>query len=269
MPISVTWETAHCQKKAEILIEALRAFPEITLLEYPSTAQDNTVSHLHLHFTEQRLELRDNIDNPLFIDFLDKKMQYRLKQGSQSKEQIAKAVGLKKQIKPYVLDTTAGLGRDAYILASLGCEVHLIERSPILFFLLQDGLERAAQHPNSADTVTRMQLSLGDARSLLPTTTPPDVIYLDPMYPTRAKSALNKKEMRIVRTLVGEDEDAGLLLKDALTHAKHRVVVKRPTSGMPLQGPNPNFAIRGKTNRYDVYVINNTHAKNMYLNLKY
>lgn len=218
---------------------------------YPYSLK-RTAEGLALH------NLQDKTEDPLFVNFLDKKLQYRLRQNSKNKEQIAKAIGLKNlkaEIKPYVVDATAGLGRDAYILASLGCFVHLIERSPILFLLLKDGLERAAQDLDAQESVSRMRLSFGESKNLLKTNLKPDIIYLDPMYPMRTKSALTKKEMRIVRALVGENQDAAVLLKEALAHAKQRVVVKRPISGLTLvESPPPNFVITGNTNRYDIYL---------------
>lgn len=61
----------------------------------------------------------------------------------------------------------------------------------------------------------------------------PDVVYLDPMYPHRQKSALVKKEMRVFQSLVGNDDDADSLLIPAMTIAKRRVVVKRPNYASP------------------------------------
>jgi 16S rRNA (guanine1516-N2)-methyltransferase len=82
----------------------------------------------------------------------------------------------------------------------------------------------------------------------------PDVVYLDPMYPHRSKSALVKKEMRYARAIVGDDEEAPALLATALKTAKERVVVKRPRSAKPLAGPKPTVAIESKNTRYDIYV---------------
>lgn len=266
VPVVLSYETPACQQKADTLRQQLMRMPGIILLNYPIT--DNLIYNLHI--TEQKLELRGGLEknmHPLSIDFLAGKMQYRLSQGSKNKEQIAKAVGLKGQIKPKVWDTTAGLGRDAYILASLGCQLQLIERSPILFLLLQDGLLRAANDPIAAPIVARMHLTLGNARTILENIDDPEqanppleVIYLDPMYPSRSKSALTKKEMRIIRGMVGDDKDADALLSTALTKALYRVVVKRPTSADPLPGPRPDFTIAGGNNRFDIYL---THSCSM------
>jgi 16S rRNA (guanine1516-N2)-methyltransferase len=81
----------------------------------------------------------------------------------------------------------------------------------------------------------------------------PQVIYLDPMFPHRDKSALVKKEMRLFRPLVGDDMDAPALLEAALALASHRVVVKRPRKAPCIEGPKPSHALEGKSSRYDIY----------------
>ena len=49
-----------------------------------------------------------------------------------------------------MLDATAGLGRDAFVLASLGCQVTLIERVPAVAALLENGIERALLNVETA-----------------------------------------------------------------------------------------------------------------------
>ena len=44
-----------------------------------------------------------------------------------------------------VIDATAGLGEDSFLLAAAGYEVELYERDPIIAALLADSLERAAE----------------------------------------------------------------------------------------------------------------------------
>ncbi|MBU0500205.1 MAG: class I SAM-dependent methyltransferase [Gammaproteobacteria bacterium] len=213
-----------------------------------------------LCLTPERLELRPGGGmGPLFVDFLGGAVGHRHRFGGGRGQGIAKAAGLKGGVSPSVIDATAGLGKDAFVLASLGCHVRLMERSPIIAALLWDGLERAGRDPAIGGWVReRMRLIPGDAARLLPDETarePADLIYLDPMYPHRTKSALVKKEMRLFRELVGEDGDAAELLRIALTHARQRVVVKRPRLAEALTGPRPSFSLEGKTTRYDIYVI--------------
>lgn len=214
----------------------------------------------YLCLTPERLELRPGDGmGPLFVDFLGGAVGHRHRFGGGRGQGIAKAAGLKGGVTPSIIDATAGLGRDAFVLASLGCRVRLMERSPLVAALLRDGLERAGRDPAIGGWVReRMRLIPGDAARLLPAETarePVDLIYLDPMYPHRDKSALVKKEMRLFRELVGDDGDAAGLLRIALAHAGKRVVVKRPRLAEWLDGPPPSHVIEGKTTRYDVYVV--------------
>ena len=182
-------------------------------------------------------------------------MAHRRQFGGGSGQMIAKAVGVAPGVRPRVLDATAGLGRDAFVLASLGCEMTLIERQPLIAALLEDGLARAALSAEVAPIVARMHLLVGNAIELMTgwAQEPPQVIYLDPMFPHRDKSALVKKEMRLFRPFVGDDLDAPALLEAALALASHRVVVKRPRKAPIIEGQKPGYVLEGKSSRYDIY----------------
>ncbi|MEZ5476090.1 MAG: class I SAM-dependent methyltransferase [Thiolinea sp.] len=212
--------------------------------------------------TAGRLELHDTQDprtKPVSVDFTAGKAHHRLQFGGGKGQDIAKAVGLHKLKQPSVLDCTAGLGQEGFVLASLGCTVTLLERSPIIHALLADGLYRASL---SADeqlqtVLARITLHAVDAHDWLqhiPATQQPDTIYLDPMFPERQKSALVQKEMRFLHAVVGDDQDDTDLLALARQQARHRVVVKRPRLAPLLADCQPAFAITGKAVRYDVYL---------------
>jgi len=194
---------------------------------------------------------------PLTVDFVHGAVGHRRQQGGGNGQMIAKAIGIQPGIRPQVLDATAGLGRDAFVFAQLGCAVDLIERQPLVHALLADGLRRAAEDPEVAPIIARMHLRNGDARSVMQhwDAAAPQVIYLDPMFPHRDKSALVKKEMRLFRPLVGDDDDAPELLAAALTLASHRVVVKRPRKAPALAGPKPGYTLEGKSSRFDIYPL--------------
>ena len=130
----------------------------------------------------------------------------------------------------------------------------LMERMPIVAALLDDGLMRAQLNEGIHDIASNMKLLHGSSISDMTLADAVDVVYLDPMYPHREKSAAVKKEMRIFQSLVGEDLDADDLLSPALALAKYRVVVKRPSYAEPLNNVKPTTSIKMKKNRFDVYV---------------
>lgn len=215
-----------------------------------------------LQLNQQALELL-KLDEPklggIKVDFVEGATAHRRKFGGGRGQEIAKAIGLKHGFTPHVLDATAGLGRDAFVLASLGCQVTLMERMPVVAALLHDGLERAKLNSEVGEIAQHMQLVHASSIDFLPSekmnlAEQVDVVYLDPMYPHREKSAAVKKEMRVFQSLVGEDLDADALLAPALALAKYRVVVKRPSYAPPLNNKKPSTSIQMKKNRFDVYV---------------
>lgn len=203
----------------------------------------------------QLVELGPQAPGPVRVDFVEGAVAHRRLFGGGTGQMIAKAVGVQVGVRPRVLDATAGLGRDAFVLASLGCEMTLIERQALIAALLEDGLARAALDPEVAPITARMRLLTGNAIELMHAWQgePPQVIYLDPMFPHRDKSALVKKEMRLFRPFVGDDLDAPALLAAALQLATHRVVVKRPRKAPVIEGAKPGYALEGKSSRYDIY----------------
>lgn len=207
-----------------------------------------------------RLQLRSTAagaPGPVYAEFSSGPAAHRRRYGGGAGQALARALGLRAGRRPDVIDATAGLGRDACVLAGLGCRVTLLERSPVVAALLADGLQRAAADVDSAPIVARMRLQTGDARaylSQLPAAQRAEVIYLDPMYPARKKSALVKKEMRVLRHWAGDDADAAELLEAALAAARRRVVVKRPRGAAPLAGRATDNCVMTKTTRYDLYL---------------
>ena len=196
------------------------------------------------------------------VDFASGAAQYRRTKGGG--ELIAKAV--QHTAQPVVWDTTGGLGRDSFVLANLNLAVHTFEQHPAVFALLQDGLHRAAQSPEIAAIAARITLHQGNAAALMPAlaaqTGQPDVVYLDPMYPERQKSAAVKKEMAYFHALLGQPENErgnpnandAALFQAARAVAKKRIVVKRPRLGAFLCGEKPAYQYAGKSTRFDVYL---------------
>lgn len=192
----------------------------------------------------------------LRVDFVTGPVAHRLRFGGGRGQDIAKAMGLRHGRTPTVIDATAGLGRDAFLLASLGAQVTLIERSAKMHALLADGMMRAEIEGGAfAEIISRMTLVKGDAKDLIPEIAG-DSILIDPMHPPRGNSALVKQELRQVRDIVGTDDDAIDLVNLALKHARQRVVIKWPAKAAPMAGLKPcSHQILGKTTRYDVFMI--------------
>ena len=185
------------------------------------------------------------------VDFLDPESAWRRRGISLRTHPMARAIGRARPL-PAVLDCTAGLGRDAFVLAYLGYRVTAFERSPILHALLVDGLDRLqARQPELVDD--RLRIESGDATARLGREPPPEVVYIDPMFPRRRKSALVKQEMRILQRLVQDDEDGTALVAAARAVATDRVVVKRPTDADGL-APDPSYTVTAKKVRWDVYL---------------
>lgn len=195
---------------------------------------------------------------PVAVDFGSAGMRHRRHAGA--RELLGRAVGQGGNKSLRVLDATAGLGTDAFVLADQGSEVVLCEREPVIAELLRSGLQVAAcsGDPWLINVSQRMSLCPGDARALAPEHLQGvDVIYLDPMFPPRRKSAAVRKEMALFHTLLAhaiDPQDANALLFWALRQDAARVVVKRPAKAPCLAAREPSHSISGKAVRYDVYV---------------
>lgn len=194
------------------------------------------------------------------IDLAEGSLGWRVADNRARHEMVVKACGLLKASTPLrIFDATAGLLRDACVLAAAGAHVQVAERSPVIAELIEDGLQRAQGRPELAELLARLQFSPGDSLQQLEVLAGaeqrPDVVYLDPMFPHRDKAALVKKEMRVFRAVVGEDMDADALLAPARAAAKKRVVVKRPRLAPWLAGVKPGLVLEGKSGRFDIYLV--------------
>ena len=193
----------------------------------------------------------------LKCSFIEGPILHRLKYGKGRGQNLAKAVGMKFNKNRNIIDATAGLGYDSFILASLGAKVTLIERSQKIHELLQNGIDEGISFGGEIEKIiNRMELLFGDSKDILPKLTP-EVIMVDTMYKDRKKTALVKNNMRLVREIVGPDSDYIELLKVALNCAKNRVVLKQPRYAEPIKEIRKcSHQILGKTIRYDIFMTN-------------
>ncbi|WP_299976519.1 class I SAM-dependent methyltransferase [uncultured Pseudoteredinibacter sp.] len=266
--------TGRAQQLAEEF--QLPLFEQYELLRQKSKARTAYCKELLRESPEQRfvyfltaegIQLLD-LSNAMtiMVDFCHGKANHRRIYGGGTGQMIAKAVGIKAKLRPRVLDATAGLGQDSFVLASLGCQLTMLERSAIVHVLLKDGLERAEIEARDdaelSEVISRMQLINANARDHLLALANdaitleqrPQVVYLDPMFPERKKSAQVKKEMQSFHHVVGNDLDADDLLEPAKAVALARVVVKRPKIAPFLGMQKPDHQLIGKSSRYDIYI---------------
>ncbi len=193
----------------------------------------------------------------LKCSFIEGPILHRLKYGKGRGQNLAKAIGMKFNKNRNIIDATAGLGYDSFILASLGAKVTLIERSQKMYELLQNGINEGISFGGEIEKIiNRMELLFGDSKDILPKLTP-EVIMIDTMYKERKKTALVKNNMRLVREIVGPDTDYIELLEVALNCAKNRVVLKQPRYAEPIKDIKKcSHQILGKTIRYDIFMTN-------------
>ena len=179
----------------------------------------------------------------------------RLRPGRLGRELLVKAVRVRGVEGIRVFDATAGLGEDSMLLAAAGFSVTMCEGDPVIAALLADGLRRAADDLELSGIVGRMSLVEGDSIEILPSLTEaPDVVYLDPMFPARTKSAAVKKKFQLLHRLESPCADEASLMDAALAAHPRKIVVKRPIKAPVLAGVRPSRSISGKAVRYDVIV---------------
>ena len=224
----------------------------------------NPSSFYSLQVDENGVSLIDSnlaSHGPVKVDFVNGSIGHRRRYGGGNGQAIAKAVGVSGAFLPSILDLTAGLGTDGFILASLGCDVELVERNPIIYCLLEDGIRRAIDSATTDKVLMEIirRLSLTENESIdflskLSADERADVIYLDPLFPRREKAAKVKKEMQAFQSIIGDDPDADVLLIKSMNFARYRVVVKRPNHARFLGQLKPTYSLKGKSTRFDIYV---------------
>ena len=209
--------------------------------------------------------LKDCLGNqrPLRIYFSAPNLRRRAAQTGKS-ELLLKAIGAQNNLR--VLDCTAGLGVDAYLMAAYGCHVTMLEQSPVLGLMLREALIRALLDPDASVIAERMRLQETNAVDFLNSycrQTEDDgaklahsfeVIYIDPMFPPRSKSAEVKGGMQILQKFIGKTDNVKLLLEKAVATGIKRVVIKRPLRGGDIDGFTPSYQQKAKASRFDVYL---------------
>lgn len=215
---------------------------------------------LLLRITQKRLEIIKPGDplltGAIWAEFVNSRAQIRRKQSRS--QLLARAVGIKAGHRLLVADATGGLGRDGFLLAAAGCQVLIFERNKVIAKLLADGLRRADEDASTQSICARIRLFQEDFClfwASVGNSIKPEVVYLDPMFPEKKKTAKAKKELQILQLLAGPETDTNKLFQAALKAAEKRVVVKRPPKAPFLANIKPSHCLSGKTVRFDVYML--------------
>jgi len=210
----------------------------------------------YLHYDEKGLSLHSNLGQALGavrVNFDNTALNLRSKDAL-SHQNLIKAVGLKQNLS--VLDAMTGLGSDAFLLACAGCRVTMLERNEIVFSLLRDGLFRGSKGlPETRAAVAEMMLLKGDFLEKNDELDNFDVLYIDPMFPSKRNTARSKKPMYLLQQLLGEAQEETDLLSLALSKARDRVVVKRAKHSPNYNNRKPDINFKGTSSRYDVYLV--------------
>ncbi len=237
----------------------------------PSLPAELKANSIHNHWPEwtnqsegmvvtlynEQLAVRDLSEpqwTPLSIDFLEPQWLRRFQKVHNETQLIKRAIGISPKENIQVWDATAGLGRDAMVLASLGYRVISVERSEIVYLMLKDAYRRALDSSELKETLSRLNFVFGDSKKLLgqlAANERPEVIYLDPMYPSSKKSAQPKKEMQILRKILGSDENLKELLAIAKKTAIKKVIVKN--SPRADFDEVPKHSLESKSVRFDIF----------------
>ncbi|WP_343182522.1 class I SAM-dependent methyltransferase [Buchnera aphidicola] len=217
---------------------------------------DDQYAKFSLILQANRIELQDNTNKKeknIWINFNYQNFQQYKKD---YKRKIIKAVKIKKKKKINILDATAGLGKDAFILFSHGYNITMIERNPILSILLEDGLKRGFKD-KMIGTLIKKKMKLIYASSIninQMNLQKPDVIYIDPMFPSYKQKSLPKKNIKIIKKIVGSDLDSINLFHECMKFSVYKIVVKRPKTSSYISCHKPSYSIKTKKYRFDIYI---------------
>lgn len=225
-----------------------------SLLPYATQMQHLTVSPKEgaylLSDGEAVSFVEQGASKPIRIDWTSGKLAHRWQNSRWRQERLIKASGILKKNVETVADYTCGFGQDTMMFLASGVDVIAYEREAATALLLADAKNRLSLgFPELADKLT---IVLGDAQA---SDLQPDVIYIDPMFPSK-RSALSQQPMQVLQMINGgESMDAAALIHHGLKQARQRVVVKQPLKASPIEGlSKPSYKVEGKTIRFDVYL---------------
>ena len=149
-----------------------------------------------------------------------------------------------------IVDASAGLGRDSYLIHQLGHRVHSIEINPTLFELMHDGKSALGENPD-------WELHQGSCEDILHTLDQINIIYFDPMFEHPKKAKAQKYTQVIQHYCMTDHAQNGLIIDFLIGFAREnhlKLVIKQPQKRSSLTIPKPHHRIpSGKFCEFWIY----------------
>lgn len=230
-----------------------------TLEKKLKLCETNLPDHIKIEY-QNRLALIFSKESGIKDFFLDENKVDKLKREISKKSPLIKSILLKNKRPSIVFDLTGGFGFDTIQLACYGINVIYVEKNPVVFLFFNEFLSRIGI--SDIALATRIKTLNMDSFlfcDLVGRDFPyPDVVYIDPMFPTHYKrKAKEKKYMQILKEIVSIDSQCeDELFEKAYNISRKKIVIKRPSRLNPslVNGRLPTYKIEGRGHRFDVYV---------------
>ena len=226
-----------------------------SIIENIDVSLNKSNKYLQLH--SGILSLINN-DDSIHIDFSSTEIANRIDPKAK-KCSVIQAVEGRSKDKLNILDTTTGLGRDSFTLASRGHKIIAIEKDIYIYLLLTHALSRALIDSKIKSIAKNITLVNNDSCIFINETNIKfDCVYIDPMFPERTKSAKVKKDMQIMHSIAFNNDQVNDKILDTIFTSKvcKKAIVKRPIKADFLANKKPSHQLKGNSNRFDIYLIN-------------
>ena len=208
-----------------------------------------------LHKTTDGYELRDDEKNMKMSLSFDDYSKIILENKKHQLNKIFKAKNLS------ILDCTGGFARDAAILASLGNNITLIERNPLIMSLLVDAKEKI-KIDDIRYIFSRIKSRFGNCIDFIRNTNKHfDYIYFDFMFNTN-KSALPSKNEQFLRKIVKNDINENIdIINETIQRVRSKIIIKEHISSNDYDNFDIINTYKGKTVKYHLLEGKSGHRK--------
>ena len=181
--------------------------------------------------------------------FREGKFRARISQ-YQGESLLKKAIGWQSTSQKHILDTTGGLGHDAFILALLGQKITVLEKNTGLCILIEEALNNLPKLSYFNNARNNISIINKDSRAFLRSAEHFDVIYIDPMF-NSDKKLKRSKQMEFLANYLAEFDDPSI---DFYQTKFKRIVIKKEFRSSSGIKDDPAISFKGASIKYDVYL---------------